>query len=109
MDDRNKLIFSVLRKELLMIESSDNYVSIYYLLNDKVKREVLRKTMSSLEALFQGSTMIRCHRSYMVNVEQIEYVKKEGKKLQIKVYAIDNTLPVSNTYNSLFLDYITKE
>ena len=106
-DENNKIKFSVLAKDLLVLESTDNYVSVFYLLEGKVQRELLRNTMKNLEDLLKETTILRCHRSYMVNSENVEFVKKEGKKLLIKVRLIDKPIPVSEKYSSLFLEFLS--
>jgi hypothetical protein len=106
-DENHKIKFSVLGKDLLLIESTDNYVSVFYILNDKVQRQLLRNTLKNLEELLKENYIIRCHRSYMVNPKNVEFVKKEGKKLNIKVRLMDKTIPVSQKYSSLFLDFLS--
>lgn len=106
-DENGKIKFSVLAKDLLILESTDNYVSVFYILDGKVQRELLRNTMKNLEETFKDSSVIRSHRSFMVNSENIEFVKKESKKLKLKVRLIDRIIPVSEKYSPLFLDFLS--
>jgi len=106
-DENDKIKFSVLAKDLLFLESTDNYVSVYYILNDKVQRQLLRNTLKNLEESFKENSILRCHRSYMVNSDNVEFVQKDGKKLNIKVRLTDKTIPVSQKYSSLFLDFLS--
>ena len=106
-DDNGKIKFSVLAKDLLYLESTDNYVSVFYILEEKVQRELLRNTMKNLEETFKESPVIRCHRSFMVNFENIEFVKKAGKKLNLKIRLMDKIIPVSEKYSPLFLDFLS--
>lgn len=105
-DENHKIKFSVLSKDLLLLESTDNYVSVHYFLEDKVQRKLLRNTLKNLEDTLKDNSVIRCHRSYMVNLNNIEFVQKEGKKLLVKVKDIEKTIPVSQKYSTLFLDYL---
>jgi len=106
-DENDKIKFSVLAKDLLFLESTDNYVSVYYVLNDKVQRQLLRNTLKNLEKSLKENSVLRCHRSYMVNSNNVEFVQKYGKKLTIKVRLTENTIPVSQKYSSLFLDFLS--
>lgn len=106
-DENNKIKFSVLAKDLLLLESTDNYISVYYILENKVRRKLLRNTLKNIEEMLQENATIRCHRSFMVNTQNVEFVQKEGKKLNIKVKQIDKFIPVSQKYSSLFLDFIS--
>ncbi len=106
-DDKNKIKFSVLTKDLLYIESTDNYVSVFYNLEGKLQRQLLRNTMKNMEEMLKESSIIRCHRSFMVNSENVAFVKKTGKKINLKIHSIDKTIPVSEKYLSLFLEFLS--
>jgi DNA-binding LytR/AlgR family response regulator len=93
------LRFSVKMENLLYLEASDNYVSIYYLNKEKVSRFMLRNTLKTLEEDLKGTEMVRCHRSYMVNYEKVKIIRREkdGVRLELDLpSAID--LPVTKTY-----------
>lgn len=106
-DEKGKTRFSVLSKDLLILESTDNYISVYYILDGKIERELLRNTMKNMEMLFTESSIIRCHRSFMVNTQNIERVKTEGKKLHLKIRQLDKQVPVSEKYSSLFSGFLS--
>ena len=106
-DENGKIKFSVLAKDLLLLESTDNYVSVYYILEGKLQRKLLRNTIKNMEGMLQENATIRCHRSFMVNTQNVEFVQKEGKKLSIKIKQFDKFIPVSPKYSSLFLDFLS--
>jgi len=98
-DEKGVLRFSVKMENLLYLEASDNYVSIYYLNKEKVSRFMLRNTLKTLEEDLKGTEMVRCHRSYMVNYEKVKIIRREkdGVRLELDLpSAID--LPVTKTY-----------
>lgn len=106
-DENEKIKFSVLGKDLLMLESTDNYVSVHYILDNKVQRKLLRNTLKNLEESLKEKSIIRCHRSFMVNLQNVEFVQKEGKKLNLKVKLMGNGIPVSQKYSPLFLEFLS--
>jgi hypothetical protein len=106
-DENGKIKFSALAKDILMLESTDNYVSVYYVLENKVQRKLIRNTLKNLENLLDESSIIRSHRSFMVNLENIEFVQQNGKKLIVKVKLMDKRIPVSQKYSSLFLEFLS--
>ncbi|MEN8118494.1 MAG: LytTR family DNA-binding domain-containing protein [Bacteroidota bacterium] len=106
-DENNKIKFSILAKDLLFLESTDNYVSVFYILDNKTQRQLLRNTLKNLENTLNEHSVLRCHRSYMVNTQNIEFVKKEGKKLNIKIRLTDKDIPVSEKYSPQFLDFLS--
>ena len=106
-DENGKIKFSVLAKDLLLLESTDNYVSVFYVLQNKVQRKLLRNTLKNLEEMLKENAILRCHRSFMVNPANVEFMQKEGKKLNIKIKHFDKSIPVSEKYSPPFLDFIT--
>jgi hypothetical protein len=98
-DDKSMLKFSVMKESLLYIESTENYVNIYYLNKGKVSKYLLRDTMKRMEEIFSGTEVIRCHRSYMVNFEKVKVIRKDkdGLKLELDNPAVTD-IPVSRTY-----------
>lgn len=106
-DENGKIKFSALTKDLLLLESTDNYVSVYYILDNKVQRKLLRNTLKNLEESFKDKSIIRCHRSFMLNLQNVEFVQKEGKKLNVKLKLMENSIPVSQKYSPLFLEFLS--
>jgi DNA-binding LytR/AlgR family response regulator len=98
-DEKGVLRFSVKMENLLYLEASDNYVSIYYLNHDKVTRFMLRNTLKNLEDELRGTDLTRCHRSYMVNCEKVKVIRREKEGILLELNgpsAID--IPVTKTY-----------
>ena len=76
-DDQKRLKFIVSSPAILYIESEDNYVHIVHLDNGRVKDFTLRSSMRALEELLGKHGLVRCHRSYFVNPNHVEMVKKD--------------------------------
>lgn len=106
-DENGKIKFSVLPKDLLLLESTDNYVSVFYILENKVQRKLLRNTLKNMEEMLKENHIVRCHRSYMVNIANVDFMQKEGKKLNIKIKHFDRPIPVSEKYSAPFLSFLT--
>lgn len=105
-DENEKVKFSVQKSDLLFLESTDNYVSVFYNLGDKVQRKLLRNTLKNLETMLNANGMIRCHRSFMVNTTNIEFMQREGRKFTIKLRHHEKPVPVSEKYSPLFLQFL---
>jgi hypothetical protein len=106
-DENDKIKFSVLSKDLLLLESTDNYVSVFYIIDNKVQRKLLRNSLKNMEGMLKENAVIRCHRSFMVNPANVEFMQKEGKKLKIKLRHFDKTIPVSEKYSTPFLSFLS--
>ncbi len=98
-DETEKLRFSIKSADILYVESTDNYVTVHTLEKGKVKKIMLRNTMKRLEKELEGTLIHRCHRSYMVNFENIKLVKLISTNLYIYLDSPEEIrLPVSRTY-----------
>ena len=98
-DDKESLRFSVSFKNLLFIESADNYLIINYLNKGKAVRFILRNSMKSIEDKFATKSFLRCHRSYMINIEKIKVMQKDkdGVFLVLDIEGLPD-IPVSKSY-----------
>ncbi|HQG36893.1 MAG TPA: LytTR family DNA-binding domain-containing protein [Bacteroidales bacterium] len=98
-DDKDELKFSVKKERLLYIEANGNYVNIYYENKGRVSKYLIRSTMKSMEEKFEGTDVIRCHRSFMVNFGKVKVIRKDDDGLRL---GFDNAavadIPVSKTY-----------
>ncbi len=76
-DERGVLRFSVAKDDVIYIESSDNYVTIHYSNKGKVKNYLLRNRLKNLEKELLEYNIIRCHRTYLVNLDRVKVLRKE--------------------------------
>ena len=97
-DERGQVKFSVRKDYILYLESSDNYVSIFYLPELEIKKEMVRTSMKKMETFLQPHGLVRVHRSFMVNMENVQWMKKEGRIYKIKMKSCDTIIPVSRGY-----------
>jgi uncharacterized protein YunC (DUF1805 family) len=108
-DDKGILKFSIKKENLLYLESAENYISICYLNKDKVSKYLLRDTLKKVEESFAGSDVVRCHRSYMINIEKVKVIKrdKDGLKLELDAPSVAD-IPVSKTYIKAVMQTFSK-
>ncbi len=98
------LKFSVKREDLLYIEAADNYVIIHYLDNQKPAKYMIRNTLKRIEQELPNAGLVRCHRSFMVNIDNVKVIRKEKEGLIISFESPANiSVPISKTY---FDDFI---
>ncbi len=98
-DETEKMRFSIKSSDILFVESTDNYVTVITKNEGKLKKVMLRNTMKRLEKELEGTLIQRCHRSYMVNFENIKQVKLIHTNLYIFLdFPEEIRLPVSKSY-----------
>ncbi len=84
---------------LITIKSSDNYIEVYYKNNELVKKQIIRSSLKRVEELIYGYEFIlRCHRSYIVNIKFINEIQGNPQGFQLFMDGIDFTVPVSQKY-----------
>lgn len=99
-DEKGELKISIMLENLLYVDSADNYATIHYLNKSKLSHYLLRNSLKWMEEnLTKDSPLVRCHRSYIVNLDKVKVLRKtkEGIFLELDT---DNTsdIPVSKTY-----------
>lgn len=99
LDDKGEMRLSVRRENMLFIESADNYVCVWYMNNNSPKKSLVRNTMKQVSEQLKDTRVVRCHRSYMVNIDAIKVLRreKEGVFIELGVEGVPD-IPISKTY-----------
>ena len=98
-DSRGVLQLSVAKENLLYIESADNYICIWYHKNDVLKKQLMRITMKEISEQLADSNIVRCHRSYMVNLDLVKVMRREKENLFLELCVPGvKEIPISKTY-----------
>lgn len=82
------------------IESSGNYVNIYY---DEVsqERKTIRTTIKKVEEqLSHYKIFIRCHRAYIINVKYVIRFGRSEMGYKVSLDGCEDDIPISRTYLS---------
>lgn len=105
-DENGVLRLTINSGDLLYLKASDNYVDIIYRSGEKTKTYVLRNTLKKLEGSLGGLPLLRCHRSYMVNVTSVKILKRDKGKFVLWLDEDGSiTIPVSRGYADEVLKY----
>ena len=107
-DERGELQLSVTKDNLLYIESADNYMYIWYMKGNLPKKLMLRNTLKRTAELLGESNVMRCHRGYMVNMEQVKVLRREKENfyLELGIEGVKD-IPVSKTYGDAVLKWLS--
>jgi DNA-binding LytR/AlgR family response regulator len=98
-DEKDALRLTLKSSDLFYLESSDNYVTIYYSDGGALKKYLLRNSLKRMEVMLRKSPVVRCHRSFMVNINQIKAVRKGKKGYEIELNLPGHHIvPVTKTY-----------
>ncbi|MDD2246543.1 MAG: LytTR family DNA-binding domain-containing protein [Proteiniphilum sp.] len=105
-DEKGDLKISIMLENLLYIESADNYATIYYLNKSRLSRFLIRNSLKWMEEnLTKETPLVRCHRSYIVNIDKVKILKKIKGGLVLELDAESTPdIPVSKTYYEEFMN-----
>ena len=100
-DEKGNVKLVVSADRVICLESAGNYVTITYDDDGKLVRYSLRNTLKSIEDLCNANGLVRCHRSFFVNLSQIRTLRRtpQGIYADIGHSGVDD-IPVSKTYAS---------
>lgn len=104
-----KLAFSTHRDNVLYIESADNYCNIHYLNEGKEDTFILHNSLKNLDNRTKYPGLLRCHRGYMVNINNVKLLRKEKDGLVIELSQGVKAIPVSRTYNERVVKFFAGE
>ncbi len=90
--------FKIDQESILFIKSSDNYVEIHYKTDDrKIRKRLIRNTISALEEQLIATSLFRCHRSFLVNLEKVCDVEGNRKSMVLFLSGLHMEISVSRT------------
>lgn len=81
--------------DIICIQSSDNYIEVYYLSGNELKKTLIRNKLSVVADEFPE--LLRTHRSYLINPYHFLQWKTENSKLFVVLFH-HIEVPVSRTY-----------
>jgi len=94
---KNFMLIKVPVKDILWIEAAGDYITIH----TKAEQFLLHATLKSLEAKLHVNKFARVHRSYMVQLDNVN--KVEGNT----IYINDTSIPIGAFYRENFIGRIT--
>jgi hypothetical protein len=98
-DEKGVLRLSLKRSDILYLQGSDNYVTVWYQSQSRIMKFMLRNTLRTMEDELEQEGIKRCHRSYLVNIERVKLIRREKDGLQLELDSTPpSTVPVSRTY-----------
>ena len=99
-DGQKRLKLIVSSEAVLYIEAEENYVHIVHMDNGRVKDFTLRSSMQALEEMLRRHGLVRCHRSYFINVSHVELFKKDANGYALAQLDHEGVkpIPVSKKY-----------
>ena len=88
--------FQVNETTIVYIKSENNYVSIFYFEDNRLKEKLLRSTLANIKK--QLPQFIKIHRSYIVNPKFMSSLKGNKQNAKLHLKKTEHNIPVSQTF-----------
>lgn len=95
---------SIAVSDFIFAQAQDNYIELHYLKNDTLSKHLIRSSLSALQEQLEQDFLLRCHRSFLINLYNVHSIKGNQKDLKINMAYSDVIIPVSRTYVADTLD-----
>jgi hypothetical protein len=102
--ENEKTSYTIDLDNLLYIESIDNYVKLCY---HNAKSEVIRSTMKRIEDQLSSTEIMRCHRSFMINLRLISHISGNAQGYVARFQFGDENVPISRNYGNAVKEKLT--
>ena len=102
-DDEGKDKIELAQEQLLYVAAAENYVAVFYLENNQLRKKLLRNTLQQVEEMLSPfEMMFRCHRSYLINFNHLLHVNGSAQGYQIQLQEVPIMLPVARSKTQAF-------
>ena len=108
-DYTGALKFTVKLENVYYIKAEGNYVNVFYNNKGGISSFVLRNKIQAIEDTFAGTPLMRCHRTYIVNTNNIKLIRTEDEGYYIDFNQSGlESVPVSRTYSEKIVKRFTE-
>lgn len=110
-------IFAENNKDFVLLRLSDfvyaasegNYVSLFILENNKLKKNTIRRKLIAIEKeLKSNKEIVRCHRSYLINTSYVKKVSGNARGYFLHFDEFEDEIPVSRKFNRSEIENFVK-
>lgn len=99
--------FAIRPNALLFVKSDENYCDVYFRVGEEVEHRVVRTPLLAIEEAFAHCPQVlRCHRSYLINLSQVERLSGNAQGFRLHLSGWPESIPVSRKLNSSIRDRI---
>lgn len=83
---------------LMVVRSANNYIEIFWKEGDAIRNQLVRSSMMAAEeTLREHKFIIKCHRSYIININYIEKIEGNSQGYKLFIENLNFPVPVSKS------------
>ncbi|HLO45251.1 MAG TPA: LytTR family DNA-binding domain-containing protein [Leadbetterella sp.] len=99
--ENGKDFLELKKHELLYIESSDNYSTIYYRKDGIATKVLIRSSLTRLESQISDTDIVRMHRSYVANLSRVIKISGNAQGFKLHFENPESIIPVARKYSQI--------
>ena len=103
-DEAHRETLMIHEYEILCVASDRNYVLVHTTQQDQP--HLLRNSLKNIEQQLTNTSIVRCHRSYLVNTIHIISRRKYARGFHLTLRNTKTSIPVSASYMKAFEQYV---
>lgn len=85
-------------ENFLFASAEGNYCNIYYINNGQTCKSLIRIPLKIVEEQISNSRIVRCHRSFIVNLDKVTDAKGNAQGYRLSLQDMAEAVPVSRKY-----------
>ena len=93
--ENGKLALKISKAQIVYIQAEGNYTEVYYRNQDILEKELVRNRLKNIQEQLKSSNFLRCHRSFVVNMNELLKVEGNARNFTLKLKDIEMSIPVS--------------
>jgi DNA-binding LytR/AlgR family response regulator len=99
----DSILFDIPSSQIRYVEALQNYVKIGHLSAEgQWKEKTERATLKSILNEVEGSALVKCHRSFLINRETITSTSGNAQGLLLQLANCEKSIPVSRSFVGSF-------
>jgi hypothetical protein len=106
--ENEKDILTISTDALLYIESMDNYSQFAFVEDGKIVKTLLRGALKYFEIQITNDTIVRCHRSFIVNLHNVKHINGNAQGYLLTMSLGDIQVPVSRNFGPRIKAFFVK-
>jgi len=100
--------FTIDLNKLVYVEAQENYSRIVWTDDNKINEKLLRVTLKKLEDQLADDTLVRCHRSYIINTKVNFTILGNSNGYCLKSDLLKHTIPISRSIGKEIVEKLKK-
>ncbi|MEO1435181.1 MAG: LytTR family DNA-binding domain-containing protein [Bacteroidota bacterium] len=101
--------FSFLEQAFYFARAEGNYIDLYLMQDAQLTATTYRLTLSAFEKQLDSPSLMRCHRSYLVNLDKVQSVTGNAQGLKLVLEDGRSIVPVARNYVTTIKGYLSAQ